>query len=106
MSARRGARAVGRRNGSRSGRKAFFPWGERMSHFYLILIISLASFALIFTVQNVAAVDVTFLVWTISMSRALLILFTLSIGFLLGWFLHTYYAYRGASRKSEGESRK
>ena len=69
-----------------------------MSHFYLILIIALSGFALVFTVQNVAAVDVTFLVWTLSMSRALLIVFTLSIGFLLGWFLHTYYAYR-ASRK-------
>jgi putative membrane protein len=73
---------------------------------YLALVLALAVVALIFTVQNVAAVDVTFLVWTISMSRALLILFTLSIGFLLGWFLHAYYAYRNASRKSEGESRK
>ena len=73
---------------------------------YLALVLALAGVALIFTVQNVAAVDVTFLVWTISMSRALLILFTLSIGFLLGWFLHAYYAYRNASRKSEGESRK
>jgi putative membrane protein len=72
-----------------------------MSHLYLILVILLAGFALLFTVQNVAAVDVTFLVWTISMSRALLILFTLSIGFLLGWFLHTYYAYRSARRKPE-----
>jgi putative membrane protein len=68
---------------------------------YLALVLALAGVALIFTVQNVAAVDVTFLVWTISMSRALLILFTLSIGFLLGWFLHTYYAYRSARRKPE-----
>ncbi len=73
---------------------------------YLALVLALAGVALIFTVQNVAAVDVTFLVWTISMSRALLILITLSIGFLLGWFLHAYYAYRHTSRKSEGESRK
>lgn len=71
---------------------------------YLALVLALAGVALIFTVQNVAAVDVTFLVWTISMSRALLILFTLSIGFLLGWFLHTYYSYRRASRKSKVES--
>jgi len=70
-----------------------------MSHFYLILIIALAGLALIFTVQNVAPVDVTFLVWTISMSRALLIVFTLSTGFLLGWFLHAYYAYRSGTRK-------
>ena len=71
---------------------------------YLALVLALSGVALIFTVQNVAAVDVTFLVWTISMSRALLILFTLSIGFLLGWFLHTYHAYRKASRQSKAES--
>jgi uncharacterized integral membrane protein len=71
---------------------------------YLALVLVLSGVALIFTVQNVAAVDVTFLVWTISMSRALLILFTLSIGFLLGWFLHAYYVYRRTSRKSEDES--
>ena len=70
-----------------------------MSHLYLILIIALASLALVFTVQNVAAVDVNFLFWSISMSRALLIVFTLLIGFLLGWFLHAYYAYRSASRR-------
>ena len=72
---------------------------------YLALILALAAVALIFTVQNVTAVDVNFLVWTISMSRALLIVFTLSIGFLLGWFLHIYYSYRRASRKSESERR-
>jgi putative membrane protein len=74
-----------------------------MSHFYLVLILALAGVALIFTVQNVAAVDVTFLFWTISLSRSLLILFTLSIGFLLGWFLHTYYSYRNAGRNEAAE---
>ena len=72
-------------------------------NFYLVLVLALAGLALTFTVQNVAPVDVTFLVWTISMSRALLILFTLAIGFLLGWFLHAYYAYRNASRKMKDE---
>ena len=61
---------------------------------YLALVLVLVGFALLFIIQNVAAVDVNFLVWTISMSRSLLILFTLSIGFLLGWFLHSYYSYR------------
>jgi putative membrane protein len=70
---------------------------------YLGLVLALVGLALIFIVQNVAAVDVNFLVWTISMSRALLIVFTLAIGFLLGWFLHIYYSYRRASRKVKDE---
>jgi uncharacterized integral membrane protein len=62
--------------------------------FNLVLVLGLLGVALIFVIQNVAAVDVNFLLWTVSMSRALLIIFTLVIGFLLGWFLHSYYSYR------------
>lgn len=60
----------------------------------LIAVFALALIVAIFIVQNAAAVDVSFLVWTLSMSRALLIIFSVAIGFLLGWFLHSYYAYR------------
>ena len=59
-----------------------------------ILIIILASLAVIFITQNVAVVEVSFFFWSISMSRALLILFLLVIGFCLGWFLHSYLLYR------------
>ena len=62
--------------------------------FKLILILIIACLAVIFITQNVAAVDVTFLFWSISMSRALLIFFVLMIGFVLGWFLHGYLTYR------------
>jgi len=61
--------------------------------YYLITAFVLAGFSVIFIIQNVAAVDVNFLFWTLSLSSALLIFFTLAIGFLLGWFLHSYYAY-------------
>jgi len=59
-----------------------------------ILIIILASLAVIFITQNVAVVEVSFFFWSISMSRALLILFLLVIGFCLGWFLHSYLLYQ------------
>jgi putative membrane protein len=62
--------------------------------FKLILILIIAGLTVIFITQNVAAVDVTFLFWSISMSRALLIFFVLMIGFVLGWFLHGYLTYR------------
>jgi uncharacterized integral membrane protein len=41
--------------------------------------------AIIFIVQNIQTVDVTFLAWTLTMSRALMLLIILGIGFVLGW---------------------
>ena len=67
--------------------------------FKLILILVIVSLVVIFITQNVAAVDVTFLIWSISMSRALLIFFVLIIGFVLGWFLHGYLTYRKSSKE-------
>jgi uncharacterized integral membrane protein len=64
--------------------------------FKLILILMIAGLAVIFITQNVAAVEVTFLFWSLSLSRALLIFFVLVIGFFLGWFLHSYIHYRKA----------
>jgi uncharacterized integral membrane protein len=49
---------------------------------------------MIFLIQNVRAVDVTFLFWSIAMSGAILIFFTFVLGFAIGWFLHSYLAYR------------
>ena len=62
--------------------------------FKLILVLVIAGLAVIFITQNVAAVDVTFLLWSISLSRALLIFFVLIIGLVLGWFLNSYFVYR------------
>jgi lipopolysaccharide assembly protein A len=54
----------------------------------LILAIILAVTAAVFILQNVTSVDLTFLFWTLSMSRALLLFLVLSLGFILGWLLH------------------
>ena len=61
--------------------------------FKMILILFLSALSLIFIIQNIDVVDVHFLFWSISMSRALLIFFILLIGFTLGWFLHSYFSY-------------
>ena len=72
-------------------------------NFKLILILIMASLVVIFITQNVVAVDVTFLFWSISLSRALLIFLVLVIGFVLGWFLHSYLTYRKSREElSEG----
>lgn len=60
----------------------------------LTLILILSSLAVVFIAQNVAVVEIGFLFWRASMSSALLIFFTLMIGFVLGWFLHSYLLHR------------
>lgn len=66
----------------------------------LTLILILSSLAVTFIAQNVAVVEIGFLFWRASMSSALLIFFTLMIGFVLGWFIHGYLLHR----KSKSES--
>lgn len=56
----------------------------------LVLVLILSSLAVLFIAQNVAVVSISFLFWKASMSSSLLIFFTLVIGFILGWFLHSY----------------
>ena len=63
-------------------------------NFKLLLILVLSIMAVVFIAQNVAVVEIGFLFWRASMSSALLIFFTLMIGFVLGWFLHSYLLYR------------
>jgi uncharacterized integral membrane protein len=60
----------------------------------LVLILILSSLAVVFVAQNTAVVEIAFLFWRISMSSAILIFFTLMIGFLLGWFLHGHFSHR------------
>lgn len=67
---------------------------DKKMNFKIILVTILAGICLIFLAQNIQVVTVSFLSWEISMSRAVLIVFTLLIGFVIGWFLHSYLAYR------------
>ena len=60
----------------------------------LILSLVLAGLAVIFIVQNVAVVDIRFLFWKLSMSRALFMFFLLAIGIVVGWSLHSYQIHR------------
>jgi len=42
---------------------------------------------LIFIIQNAIVVEIHFLFWTLSMSRSLIIIFSILIGTVLGWLL-------------------
>jgi len=55
----------------------------------LIICLILAGLVVIFIIQNVTVIDIRFLFWTLSMSRALLMFFVLAIGVVIGWSLHS-----------------
>ena len=65
----------------------------------VILLMIIAGLAVLFIIQNVSAVTVGIFFWTISLSLALLIFLVLAIGFTLGWFLHSFLAYRKVKRE-------
>jgi uncharacterized integral membrane protein len=65
--------------------------GEKNMNFKLIFSLAMAGMAVLFIIQNVTVVDLKFLFWTLSMSRALLMSLILSIGIILGWLLHSYF---------------
>jgi uncharacterized integral membrane protein len=44
----------------------------------------------VFTAQNFQVVDVRFLAWKLEMSRAILLLGVLGIGFVLGWLASSF----------------
>jgi uncharacterized integral membrane protein len=52
-----------------------------------IVFICLIGMVIIFVLQNTQVVEVRFLFWTISMSRALILFATLAIGLIGGWLL-------------------
>jgi len=52
-----------------------------------IIFVCLIVFVLIFVVQNTQVVEFRFLVWTLSLSRALILFGALAIGVVAGWLL-------------------
>lgn len=49
----------------------------------------LLGMVILFTVQNVAVVEITFVVWTFKMPRAVLVFVILLIGVIAGWILRS-----------------
>jgi len=52
-----------------------------------IVLIVLVAIGVIFAFQNVAKVEVQFLLWSVTLPRAILILAVLALGVLIGWIL-------------------
>lgn len=69
-------------------------------NYKLIISLVLIGLVVLFIVQNAAVVDIRFLFWTISMSRALMVFFLLAIGVLVGWMLHSHFTHRNQSHNT------
>lgn len=69
----------------------------------LRLVLWVATFGLIavFTVQNIESVTVKFLMWDIAMSRAVLIVLLVGIGFLGGWLTARIRAWKKPATTKE-----
>jgi len=68
-------------------------------NFKIILLMIVASLAVVFVIQNVSAVTVSIFFWEISLSLALLVFFVLAFGFVIGWFLHSFFAYQKTKKE-------
>jgi uncharacterized integral membrane protein len=73
---------------------------DKKMSFKMGMVAILAFFVLIFLAQNFEVVTVNILFWEISMSRAVLLFFSLLIGFIAGWFLNSYLSYQKNKRAS------
>jgi uncharacterized integral membrane protein len=52
-----------------------------------VLFIGLIAVVMIFVIQNTQVVEFQFLVWTFSLSRALMLFCALAVGIIAGWLL-------------------
>lgn len=65
---------------------------KRNMRLYAVLILIILG--TIFVVQNTTVVEVRLLFWSVALSRSLLIVFLLIIGFVLGWLLRGHNSAR------------
>jgi len=63
----------------------------------LILVIVLVLTVVLFTLQNTEQVEISFLLWNFTTSRALMIFVLLIVGFLAGWLVGSLQSKRGGA---------
>jgi len=58
-------------------------------NFKQIISLVLAALTILFILQNIAVINITFLFWTFFISRSVLIFVVLLIGMAIGWLLRS-----------------
>lgn len=70
----------------------------------LLMVLFLAGVLVLFTIQNVAVVDIQFLFWSVSVSRSLVICIVFGVGILIGWFLKSDILSPGVKRRKSSQT--
>tara|TARA_R110002096_G_C14308923_1_gene699258 strand:+ start:207 stop:419 length:213 start_codon:yes stop_codon:yes gene_type:complete len=70
-----------------------------MKKFKTIIMLLLIIAVLIFAIQNVAAVEIQFLLWSFSIPRALMILLLLGTGFVIGLLVASLLRFRQSAKR-------
>ncbi len=65
----------------------------------LVTGLCLAAIAIVFTVQNVQAAEVKFLLWKVDLSLSLMIFAVLAAGITMGWLLASWMYFRRNRQK-------
>ena len=76
----------------------------RAINYRFILALSLICLCIVFIVQNIAVVQITFLFWTLEISRVVLLLLVLLIGLIAGWIFKGYAKRRKNKHTTTKES--
>ena len=63
-------------------------------HLKLVLSLIIAGLSVLFVIQNVAVVEVRFLVWSLHMTLALLVFLLFASGLTVGLIIHSHWTYR------------
>ena len=63
-------------------------------NYKMLTVLVLAILVVLFIIQNFAVVEIEFLFWSVQMSRSLLIFILLAVGFVIGWFVHSYFKHK------------
>lgn len=71
----------------------------------LIITLILAGMVVIFIAQNAQVAELSFLIWTLAVSQALLLFLALAIGVIGGWVLRSWFTHRRAHAESLGEAK-
>jgi uncharacterized membrane protein YciS (DUF1049 family) len=66
-----------------------------------VLSIALLGAAVLFMLQNVGVVEIRFLIWSVSLSRSLLLFAVLLIGVAVGWLWHSLWLRRARKHARE-----
>jgi len=56
----------------------------------MVIALILLILVVIFTLQNSEQVNINFLFWHVTLSRALMLFLVLAVGLIVGWFLGTF----------------